>query len=187
MKLGKKEAAYGAVLGLAAVAFVIDRMFFSPDDAGAATPHASVEKPAAHEAQAAAPVAATASSESIPAGWLAERLRAATSGTDQSSRDVFAVPACWRPAPKVAVAPVAAVAAPKPKLFGETFRREHHLVAVMIEAGRGRAVVDGKLVTVGDAIDGFRLVSLSRQAARFVRGSEQVCLSIADSAGGTDQ
>lgn len=187
MKLGKKEAVYGAVLGLAAVAFVIDRAFFSPENAGAATAPASVQKPSVHDAQPPTPIAATASSESIPAGWLAERLRAATSGSDHSSRDVFAVPACWRPPPKVAVARVGATPAPKAQLFAETFRREHHLVAVILEAGSGRAVVDGKLISIGGSIDGFRLASLNRQSARFVRGNEQVCLSIADSASGTGQ
>ena len=46
MKLGKKQATYGAVLGLAAVAFVIDRLCFSPENAGAATAPAAVEKSA---------------------------------------------------------------------------------------------------------------------------------------------
>lgn len=187
MKLGKKQATYGAVLGLAAVAFVIDRMCFSPENAGAATTPAAVEKPAPGEAPAATPVVAASSAESVPAGWFAERLRAATSDSTQSARDVFSMPACWRPAPKAAVGPVATSAAPKPQLFGETFRHEHHLVAVMIEAGSGRAVVDGKLISVGASIDGFRLVSLSRQVARFVRGNEQVCLSIADPGNGMGQ
>jgi hypothetical protein len=187
MKLGKKQATYGAVLGLAAVAFVIDRLCFSAENAGAATAPAAVEKSVPSQAPAATPVVATFSAESIPAGWLAERLRAATPGSDQTSRDVFALPACWRPAPKVAVASVATALAPKPQLFGETFRHEHHLVAVMIEAGTGRAVVDGKLISIGGSIDGFRLVSLSQQAARFVRGNEQVSLSIADSGNATGQ
>lgn len=187
MKLGKKEAIYGAVLGLAAVAFVIDRICFSPEDAGAATAPASLQKQTAKEATAARPAVAATSSEAIPAGWLAQRLRTATKGPDVSSRDVFAVPACWRPEPKVAAARTAPAPEPKPQLFAEAFRREHHLIAVMIESGGGQAFVDGKLISIGTSIDGFRLVSLRRQSARFVRGSEQVCLSVADSGNGTGQ
>lgn len=187
MKLGKKQVVYGAVLGLAAVAFVIDRLCFSPEDAGAATAPTALQKPAAKEATAATPAVTTSPLESIPAGWLAERLRSATAGSDVPSRDVFAVPACWRPKPNVAAASVAPLPSPKPKLFGEIFRREHHLVAVMIEAGGGRADVDGKLISIGSVIDGFHLISLNRQSARFVRGSEQVSLSIADPNSSTGQ
>lgn len=177
MKLGKKQAAYGAVLGLAAVAFVVDRVFFTPESAEASSRPAAVEKPAAGEASEVSPASSASASAApaIPAGWLAERFRNA-GGSDEPTRDVFAVPACWRPAPKV-VAVVAATPS-KPKLLGGAFRRNHHLTAVLIETGNSRAVVDGNLVCIGGSIDGFRLVSLTRQAARFIHGVEQVDLTI---------
>jgi hypothetical protein len=171
MKLGKKQTAYGVVLGLAAAGFVVDRLFFTPATAEAAVPKTTlaapaVEVPSAAPAQAAAP--------SIPAGWLAERLRAATSDSNNQLRDVFAVPASWRPAPKAAPAEIA----PKAKLFGEQFCSEHHLEAVVIDGKKGRAVVDGQLVSVGNSIDGFQLVTLTPQSAQFVRGQERVSLAL---------
>ena len=171
MKLGKKQTAYGVVLGLAAAGFVVDRLFFTPATAEAAAPHVTPASPA--PAASPSPSPATAP-QSIPAGWFAERLRGAAPDSDNQLRDVFAVPASWRPAPKA----VAAEAAPKPKLFGEQFRSDHHLEAVVIEGRKSRAVVDGQLVSVGSTIDGFQLVALGRQSARFVRGEEQVSLSL---------
>jgi hypothetical protein len=34
------------------------------------------------------------------------------------------------------------------------------------------------MVSVGNSIDGFQLVALGRQSARFIRGEEQVSLSL---------
>jgi hypothetical protein len=171
MKLGKKQTAYGVVLGLAAAGFVVDRLFFTPTAAEAAAPHAAPASPALAAPQS--PSASTVTPP-IPAGWLAERLRGASADSDNQLRDVFAVPASWRPAPKAA----AAEAAPKPKLFGDQFRTEHHLEAVVIDGRKSRAVVDGQMVSVGISIDGFQLVALGRQSARFIRGEEQVSLSL---------
>jgi hypothetical protein len=166
------------VLAIAAAGFVVDRVFFTPASAEAAAAPKVVLAPVAAELPAAAPIATTA--PAIPAGWLAERLRTATAGSDNDNtpRDVFAAPASWRPAPKV----VAAVATPKPQLFAEQFRHDHHLTAVVIDGRHGRAVVDGQLVAVGDSIDQFRLTTLTRQSARFVHGDETVSLALTDSA-----
>lgn len=178
MKLGRKQTIYGVVLGAAAVAFVIDRIFFSPPAAGAAP--AMTARPAHAEPQAAPAVPVTVS-QAVPAGWLADRLRAATRKSSQDLhdaglRDVFVAPAGWRPArPATAV-----VSAPKVPLFADAFRREHHLGGIVIEGHNSRAIVDGQLIPVGQEFDGFRLVSLSRQSAQFVRGEEQVLLSLPD-------
>lgn len=175
MKLGRKQTIYGVVLGAAAIAFVIDRIFFTPASAEAAVPPA-MARPAAVETLAVPPaVPVTASCQAIPAGWLAGRLRAAAPAANADLRDIFVAPASWRPAK-----PVAAIVAPKTQLFADAFRREHHLGGIVIDGRNSRAVVDGQLIPVGQSFDGFRLVSLSREAAQFVRGDEQVLLTLPD-------
>lgn len=171
MKLGKKQTAYGVVLGLAATGFVVDRLFFTPATAEAAAPHVAAASPATTAPPSPSPSTAI---QPIPAGWLAERLRGSSPDSDNQLRDVFAVPASWRPAPKAAAAEVAL----KPKLFGDQFRSEHHLEAVVIDGRKSRAVVDGQMVSVGNSMDGFQLVALDRKSARFIRGEEQVSLSL---------
>lgn len=182
MKLGTKQKAYGAVLALAVTGFIVDRLFFTPAESAAANVPAA--HPAAATAGESAPaLAATPSAgdaQAAPAGWLAERLRAAAPATpDNNLRDVFAVPASWRPVARSA--PVAAPSPVKPQLLGEQFRREHHLIAVLIEGRNGRAVVDGQLVPVGGSVAGFRLVAVTPRSAQFMHGDEQVSLTLAES------
>jgi hypothetical protein len=97
MKLGKKQAAYGVVLATAAVAFVVDRAFFSPPSAAAATMPATPEKPASIESAEASVISPAVARQTIPAGWLAERFRVAADTSSLELRDVFAVPANWKP------------------------------------------------------------------------------------------
>jgi hypothetical protein len=179
MKLGTKQKAYGAVLALAVTGFVVDRLFFTPAESSAANVPAAHPSPAEPApAPSASPI--TGDAQAAPAGWLAERLRAAVPATPGNDlRDVFAVPASWRPVAKSA--PVAAPSAARPQLLGEQFRREHHLMAVLIEGRNGRAVVDGQLVPVGGNVAGFRLVRIDPRSAQFTRGDEQVSLTLAES------
>ena len=175
MKLGKKQTAYGVVLGLAAAGFVVDRLCFTP--AGADAAPIAADTPATSQKPAAAP-APTETVQVIPAGWLADRLRTTAVSSDNDLRDVFAAPASWKPAPKVVA--VAAVPA-APQLLGDQFRHDHHLEAVVIRGKSSRAVVDGQLVSVGGMIAGFQLEGISTQSAQFTHGSERVSLTLANS------
>lgn len=176
MKLGKKQTVYGAVLAVAGVAFVIDRVLFTPPGADGATTAAVTVKPALAEQTTVPAGPAMESPQAIPAGWLAQRLRATDAQSEGDVRDVFAAPASWRPAK--AAAPVAA--AQKARLFAEAFRHDHHLGGIVIDGRNSRAVVDDRLIPVGQSFDGFRLVSLNRDSAQFVRGDEQVLLTLPD-------
>jgi hypothetical protein len=190
MKLGMKQKAYGVVLGLAAIGFVVDRLFFEPPDSEAANvapAHPGGPAPGAASAagQAPASTAGPGDAQPVPAGWLAERLRkAAPAVSDNDLRDVFAAPAGWRPAPKPVVVATPAPAVPKPQPLGPQFLREHHLIAVFIEGKNGRALVDGQLVPVGGSVAGFRLVAVNQRSAQFTHGDEQVSLTLADSDAG---
>jgi hypothetical protein len=186
MKLGTKQKAYGLVLGLAATGFVVDRLFFTPAETAAANVPVARPVPAAGgSAPDPAPTtAAPGGAEAAPAGWLAERLRAAGAApSDKDLRDVFAVPASWRPV-KAVVAATPAARPARAQLLGEQFRHDHHLIAVLIEGRNGRAVVDGQLVPVGGAIAGFRLVSVTQHSAQFTYGDEHVVLAMTDSDAG---
>jgi hypothetical protein len=188
MKFGIKQKAYCAVLGLAVAGFFVDRLFFTPAESEAANlgPAQTSAAPGPSRSPSGSALAAPAGeSEAVPAGWLAERIRAAAPvAADNELRDVFVAPVGWRPAPKVVVATAPAPAAPKRQLLGEQFRREHHLIAVLIEGRIGRAVVDGQLVPVGGTVAGFRLVSVDRRSALFTHGDEQVSLALSDADGG---
>lgn len=177
MKLGKKQKAYGAVLALAAVGFVVDRLFFAPPSSEAANVgDAPVGPTGAPAVSGPAEPRTAVEAQAAPAGWLAARFRAAPGGSDNDLRDVFVIPASWRPTVK------SLAAAPKAELLGEQFRKEHHLEAVVIDGKRGRAVVDGQLVPIGGAVAGFRLVAITQRSAEFVHGDEHVSLTLTDAA-----
>lgn len=169
MKLTRERKIFGAVLVLALGFLGYDQLSGGGANADAAT----AEADAANLLLASAPgssshrsgAAAIDTSNDIS---LASRLSAMAGKTGAVAqpdrmRDVFRPVEGWitKPAPKIAAAPTVSSA--------DQFVAEHKLTAISTTnvTGGGVAVVDGTLLHVGGAIDGYRLVAIDRQQAIF--------------------
>jgi hypothetical protein len=168
MRMEKKHKIYCGLVGAALAAWVVDATCFQPGAADVPAAVAAVAPPAVEAKGLATPVA----QGSDPAGedtnqWLTARLRAWSARNPDAAegvRDVFSAPASWVPQKAQQ-----AVAPPKvDEKVAETFAREHHLTAVVLGASGGSALVDGRLLHVGQVLGGCRLKSVSRGCADWV-------------------
>ncbi len=159
-RLSTKHKAYAAAVAVAAAALAYDRSRSagpSPARAAAGPLMAAVATVTTPEADG--------PGTSASAG-LAARLRAVAGGRPDplvGLRDAFAPSAAWaaerRPAADVPAADSGAAA--------EAFAAGHKLSVVLLAAGdRGGAVIGGRLVRVGQAVDGYRLTAVGRRSAR---------------------
>ena len=175
MKMTRERKAVIAVLGLALVALMVDRII-GPGDADPA---------AVQDAQPLLLVSATSGTRPAAPGdpatssgtSLAERLRsAAPVGATESfgtMRDIF------RPVTVAVVAP----APVKPADFdyvlaAQRFAQAHRLTSVTVGGQRSSAVVDGRLLQIGGRLDGFTLRSVSSRSATFEAGGIEVHLNV---------
>mgnify|MGYP001236451087 FL=1 len=74
------------------------------------------------------------------------------------------------PAAPPVPAEVAEVTAVKPRAW--------HLGAIKIEAGRRSAMINGRIVTEGDEIDGARVVAIAPREVELAIGNETTSLSL---------
>lgn len=206
MRTKSQKVALG-LLGLAVVAFVVDRFVIGTDEttavaaanefvpAGSASPAAAGPSAAVpHSAARPAGVAATPNASppgtatSQPAS-LASRLAA----LDQAMRlsrdsvaDAFRPSAAWiaasqpppPPAPVAAPAPTPKPAPPKVD-HGAVFAKRYQLSALMNDGRGGMAIVNGKLYKVGQSVGGFRLIDVGLTEAIFLGKGTEVTLKLA--------
>jgi hypothetical protein len=189
------------ILGLCALG--IDRFVvgYTSDAAQDAAPRqtaaAAIGQPAKSEYTVASRASAAASSASpVAAGgstpapstqaspesaWsIADRLRQVWSGLGDElpgqPRDAFAFSTAWelqQPAVSVALE-----SGPTP---ADNFRRTHRLIGVVVSGDRTCAVVDGgRIIQLGQMLDGFRLIQVQHRAATFASGSQRVTLTLAE-------
>ncbi|HEY8749432.1 MAG TPA: hypothetical protein VIM11_15715 [Tepidisphaeraceae bacterium] len=162
MQFQKKHKIYAALVGAALVAWGIDAMFFESAPSG--PPVAS----AATQADAIGPPAPSAEAKPTPktdgdSKWLAAQLQvwSAKSTFDlESVRDVFATPVSWAPPKMEAVAPSKST-----EKISSDFQRQHHLTAVVLGSSGGSALIDGRLLHIGQSVAGCRLISVSSGCA----------------------
>jgi hypothetical protein len=178
MKVTKQQKILGGVLMLGAVALMMDRFVFpqAADNAAGGGGDTSSEYSVATSAPAATkPKAIAMAQRSDPQVGLAQRLRNASHGSTDSAtpRDAFAVPASWITQPTV-------VAGERP---ADQFRRTHRLTGVLASGARAYVTLDGKIVGLGQNVDGFKLTSISHRGAVFEDGNgERVTLNLSERA-----
>jgi hypothetical protein len=200
----KSQKISGAVLGLAAVAFCVDRFVLGSGDkaAAAASDEYAVNRSSSSSSSSSSTTPATPAGPKKPASaaavaakgqplTLASRLSAMAEARGfayETVGDAFRPSEAWlaasRPpdAAKPAVAagdntPAAERVVPKVD-YGSLFRTKHTLTAVMTRQRGGMAIVDGKTVRVGQTIDGFRLTHVGINEATFEGKETQVTLRL---------
>lgn len=171
MKLSKGGKVGFAVLAIALVALVADRLFLSPGSGGGG--------PALVSAAVGAPVATTLADDPIGITQpndrrkLAERLSAlAESQEIADAPNAFGLPESWMADLKPTQGPDAGMTP------AETFARDHQLQAVVVTGQSDSAFVDGVCLSVGQAVDGFKLVAVTENSATFQADGEQAVLKM---------
>jgi hypothetical protein len=111
---------------------------------------------------------------------IADRLRQVFSacGGDLPGqpRDAFVFSAAWDLQPPAT--PDALETGPSP---ADNFRRTHRLIGVVVSGDRSCAVLDGgRIIQLGQVLDGFRLIQVQHRAVTFASASQSVTLSLAD-------
>jgi len=177
MKLARKHIVYVAMLGLAGMALVVDRVV---GPGGGTLKVANAEYVTPVEPETGSPTLAVAE-ETAPqdlAGRLALLATARRIDIDRS-RDVFVPSPAWQGDFGRGGA-AAAVDGPPADAENalDAFRRTRHLGAIVDGGSEMGAVVDGQFVRVGQFLDGMRLVHISRDSATFQSSQGQVELRL---------
>jgi hypothetical protein len=169
MKLTKSKIAMLALLGVAVVGLLVDRVFLTSSTTAPQAANASNREPALPVPLTV--VTPTMSVSSTSTAHIAARLRHAgekTSMDPAALKDAFVPAESWLAKPEQGT-PVALTTTPVVD-SGDRFVRDHKLTSVLIDAGGGIAVVNGKVLRVGQEIDGYRLVRLAPGTAEFESG-----------------
>jgi len=170
-----------AILGLTLVALAVDQVFLAPGTSGPKTASAS-SLPTANPADTApAPQDDQAQPAADRPATLASRLESAAEQfalAPDEMRDAFGIAETWRvelqePPPPSEPEP----AEPEPSA-AEVFAGRHTLTSVILPSQGGSAVVDGKVVPRGQAVDGFTLLRLTRESAVFGADGEEAELRL---------
>ena len=164
MRLSRKHKLYVGIMALAAAALLTDRLLLQPGQTGPAQAQAAAV-PTARPAGRAADQAASPAGTAAAATSVSDRLAAASGSVSRdfaALRDVFQPSASWLAVLQGGKSGPAQGAPP-----AEVFRQRRRLSAVMVDTDGGLAVVDRRLVKVGEQIDGFELISVAAKSATF--------------------
>lgn len=171
MKLSRKQIIYGSILTAAGIAWGIDAAFVGPP----APAHGGQLAPEKSEARV--PQQETDektfpdNSEHVLTArlhtWAARQAKA-----PDEILDVFQSKS--KPKPVV----VTAATETRPADPSIAFVRRHRLIAVVLDASGGYALIDGQMLQVGQGIDGARLIGLKRGEARFTTAGQVFSLPL---------
>ncbi len=183
----KKQKVYLAVLGLAVVAFVLDRTLLDASTTAPATATAALRNRQAKKVQdakqpgaAAEKDAQQAQAQSDPSRrvsisrQIALACQAETSSSQDPCPDAFAASPLWV---AVEVQQEQQEQASREKVALENLKSRYTLTAV-ISGKSGMAILGGRCVRVGQSIEGCTLVEVTGQRAIFQAGQDRVELRV---------
>jgi hypothetical protein len=171
MKFTTKHKVYAIIGGLALSALGYDRITGGPSASETAAANDLLLSPTAVTAarpvqRPAGPVATAAPSAGASDAVLVERLDALAKSRRfdfAQTRDAFTPAASW-------IAPQASASnggGKRPEEAALAFVAKHRLISTVVNGKNPNAMVDGRLLRIGEELDGFRLVSITKQSACF--------------------
>ena len=167
MKVTKQQRVYFGLLAIGLVALAVDRLTFSPSSAEASeSPELLLVAKPAGPAGAAANVSSKAIT-TFATNPVAQKLVALSESmhlTGTPTKDAFSPSLAWSGKPTVAL------------IDTKSFEATHSLEGVMVSGRHPAAMIAGKLVSVGESIDGYKLVSVADGAATLQSGETLVKL-----------
>jgi hypothetical protein len=167
MKFTKSQKIYSGVLGVGICAFLYDRCCNGPK-----APLTPVAVNASISTDRLDPVALSSCATSTDANDVPGRLRLLQKALPAfpQVRDAFVPSSAWIVSGcKQEIGPSEKVA---------TFQKTHRLRAILDMSGRGQAIVNNELLTVGQSMDGFMLTSVGNLKAIFRDGDTTVILTL---------
>jgi hypothetical protein len=172
MALNKRQKTSMGVLAIGLAALVVDRMYVLPQSAPAGQATAADEYTVtATSDRAVVPPPASAP----PDLTVAAKLEAAWSDNDLRSdgpRDLFSLPSSW-PRNRGSEKP------PRPTMTAEMiFATSHKLEAITMDPQGKRALIDDKLLRLGEMLEGFRLVAIDTESVTFERDEQRIQLEL---------
>lgn len=172
MALNKRQRASMGVLAIGLVALVVDRMFVLPQSAPAG-PTAAADD---YTITATSETAAAPPPVSSPAG-LTAATKLETAWSDKNlrldePRDLFSLPPSWprTQGPERRIVPT---------VTAETvFAARHRLEAITMDPQGERALIDDRLLRLGETLEGFELVAIDKESVTFEQGGQRVQLEL---------
>ncbi|UCD48760.1 MAG: hypothetical protein JSW27_14645 [Phycisphaerales bacterium] len=172
MALNKRQRMSMGVLAIGLVALVVDRMFVLPHSApaGQAVMTDDYTVTATSDRAVVPPPVSTP-----PDLTVAAKLEAVWSDNDlrlNGPRDPFSLPPSW-PRKRGSEKP------PRPTMTaGMIFATNHKLEAITVDPQGRRALIDDKLLRLGETLEGFKLVAIDGESVTFERGGQQIQLEL---------
>jgi len=175
IKLSKRQKVTLAVLILGLGILVVDRAFILPKSAPAGQADFSVQS----STQPASATAGKSAAESPLNDKLAklEAIWADRNLDLRQTRDAFSVPGSrsgqvWQDGPDQGMS---SISKSDPV---SRFVMRHRLKAVSVSTDKTAAFIDDRFLSVGQELDGFRLVAVDKESATFEAGGKQVTLRL---------
>lgn len=177
MKLSRQHKIFGGILGVAVLGLIADRALIQPNQAVADDLADEFAAPQGEENGESGFIAgASFKTESIAVRL--NRLAEKTQANPLEVRDVFA------PSWAADILDPVADSVVEPTTPEIPFDKRHRLTAVMGAGGGGSAIVDGKCLRIGQALDGMTLVSVGDRVATFESPHAKVTLTVEQTPGG---
>lgn len=180
MKLSRERKFFVAICGLAVVALVVDRTLLSEaaaDDASAADPASLLvtNSPGTTGPRPSGAGTTRKGGETSSAAAISSLL---AEMADRNRRQLEQTPDAFHPGAAWSAPDMSQPGPPASDARVESFAKRK--VTSIVAGGRGRAgaMVDGRMVYIGQSLDGFTLVSVDNQSAMFEGRSVQVRLSL---------
>ncbi|MHC4985370.1 MAG: hypothetical protein ACYTFO_04355 [Planctomycetota bacterium] len=185
MKLTKSQRAYVAVLVVAVAAFLADRFLVGAGDSRVEQASAAPPGAGAIETPLTTPRPPSTSDTPSIAAQLAT-LQEMRPADLEGVREAFSPSESWnqqlRPAHPPQDRPAASTAGNQ-SVRADQFVAGHRLMSILHLAEGGVALVDDKVVRIGQTLDGFTLIELTEDTAVFASDERRVELRLADPAG----
>jgi hypothetical protein len=158
MQLTSKHKIYGAIVGIGLAWLGYDQISAGPQAAGANEADTLLVAPSSAKPQAAVVVQTASPGASVSEAGIADRLQEVAQAHPfnfEATRDAFTPAEAW-----VAARPAVGQA----DANADEFVKKHRLMSVMVVGRTATAQIDGKLLRLGEEIDGFKLVSITKES-----------------------
>ena len=180
MKLSRERKFFVIICALALVALVVDRTMLSEASAGdnaGGDPSALLVAPSGTPTARGSSKGSNRTGQPTPSAAAISDMLAQMA--ERNRRLLEQTPDAFQPGSGWVTPDLAQPAPPDADVRVETFAKRRVTSLVAGGRGRGGAMVDGRMVHVGQSLDGFTLVSVDSQSAFFEGRSVRVRLSLA--------
>ena len=174
MTLTKSQRVYVAIMVIAVVALLIDRTLLQPEPVQASAWQYAVSPSMRDSGDLEVPLSEGPAPRQVVIARKLEQI------AEQRGLDPTGVIDAFRPSPMWLQFSALPVGPEQTESLVDRFTKAHALTGVMGSGEDGWAIVDGRTLFIGQALDGFTLVSVGQRSAVLESGEVMVILSLPD-------